>query len=165
MDWGDFIAAGAGALLGALAAFLLGLLVERRKERAEDRARVTNFLLDMATRRGFYAAEGSTWATQEDAIRLEAAVQSLRRASRDVRTQLHRPARAATDALVAITRSCNMYLETVERSDFGGQDLEPLHQLLEEIGRSAEGLHRAVDPSTRSFAKPGSLAYPLEKRG
>src|SRR5688500_1231459 len=125
--WGEFLAAGFGALLGAGSAVGLGLLLDRRNALHEDRARVSNFLIDMSTRRAFYAAPGSTWTNEVDAARLVSAVQSLRRASREVRLALRHPPGSAMDALIEIIRSCNRYLETVENSEAGATDLVPFH--------------------------------------
>lgn len=157
---GDFLSAGFGALLGAGSAFLLGLFVERRKETRQDRARVTNFLLDVATRRAFYADPRSVETSVEDARRLESAVQSLRRSSREVRLALHRPPRAATDALVDITRSCNQYLEVVENSQRGATDLAPMHSFLRRLASSSKQLHDALGEESVKFELPGQLAYP-----
>lgn len=157
---GEILAAGFGALLGAASAFLLGLLLERRRQVREDRARVTNFLVDMSTRRAFSADTAATRVSAHDAARLESAVQSLRKASREVRLALHRPPRAATEALIAITRSCNRYLEAIEGSRAGAKDLAPLHTFLAQIARSADELHLAVAPESRQHVPPGALAYP-----
>lgn len=142
-----------------MTAFALGFFFERRKERDQDRARVTNFLLDMATRRGLYAEPEAVTTSADDAERLEGAVQSLRKASREVRVLLHRPPPEATRALVEITTSCNEYLELIERTPDGARDLAPLHRLIAQLKVSAHALHLAVGPKTRDFEGPGALAY------
>jgi len=162
--WGEVaaqsIAAGIGALIGALAAVVIARMGVKGQVRRVETAALNELVLELSFRRALVVSDPHQ-LTEDEASRLvedrERAVRSvfdIRTEVKKTRTKL-RVESPAFDPLARMTAACNRFLEGESRDPLSY--LIGLHQLQSDLHEQARALHAHhekvldLEPGTSAF--------------